>query len=84
MMAGLALPNIIGLSAFLVTTIPNCRDVVNYVNDMGLTDQFKVVMGGAETNQEKSDMMGADGWAPNAMDAVTLCKNIMQEHFGRA
>lgn len=76
--------NIIGLSAFLVTTIPNCRDVVNYVRDMGLQDQFKVVMGGAETNQEKSNMMGADGWAPNAMEAVTLCKNIMQAHFGRA
>lgn len=75
--------NIIGLSAFLVTTIPNCRDVVNYVKDMGLQDQFKVVMGGAETNQEKSDMMGADGWAPNAMEAVTLCKNIMSAHFGR-
>ncbi|HNI37551.1 MAG TPA: cobalamin-dependent protein, partial [Pseudomonadales bacterium] len=76
--------NIIGLSAFLVTTIPNCRDVVNYVHDMGLQDQFKVVMGGAETNQEKSNMMGADGWAPNAMEAVTLCKNIMAAHFGRA
>jgi len=75
--------NIIGLSAFLVTTIPNCRDVVNYVRDMGLTDTFKVVMGGAETNQEKSNMMGADGWAPNAMEAVTLCKNIMQAHFGK-
>lgn len=75
--------NIIGLSAFLVTTIPNCRDVVNYVKDMGLTDTFKVVMGGAETNQEKSDMMGADGWAPNAMEAVTLCKNIMEAHFSK-
>lgn len=75
--------NIIGLSAFLVTTIPNCRDVVNYVRDMGLTDRFKVVMGGAETNQEKSNMMGADGWAPNAMEAVTLCKNIMKAHFGK-
>jgi dimethylamine corrinoid protein len=76
--------NIIGLSAFLVTTIPNCRDVVNYVRDMGLQDQFKIIMGGAETNQEKSNMMGADGWAPNAMEAVTLCKTIMQTHFGRA
>ena len=75
--------NIIGLSAFLVTTIPNCRDVVNYVRDMGLADRFKVVMGGAETNQEKSNMMGADGWAPNAMEAVTLCKNIMKAHFGK-
>jgi hypothetical protein len=28
-------------------------------------------------------MMGADGWAPNAMEAVTLCKTIMREHFGR-
>jgi dimethylamine corrinoid protein len=75
--------HIIGLSAFLVTTIPNCKDVVNYVRDMGLQDKFKIIMGGAETNQEKSNMMGADGWAPNAMEAVTLCKTIMREHFGR-
>jgi 5-methyltetrahydrofolate--homocysteine methyltransferase len=44
---------------------------------MGLTDKFKVIIGGAETSQEKADQMGADGWAPNAVEAVTLCQRLM-------
>jgi len=71
--------DIIGLSAFLVTTILNCQDTIHYRNDMGLKDQFKVIIGGAETDQEKADMIGADGWAPNAVEAVALCKRICAE-----
>ena len=69
--------DIIGLSAFLTTTIPNCKEVVEYVRDMGLKDTFKVIIGGAETSQEKADQMGAAGWAPNAVEAVTLCRRLM-------
>lgn len=69
--------DIIGLSAFLTTTIPNCTEVVEYVRDMGLKDTFKVIIGGAETSQEKADQMGAAGWAPNAVEAVTLCRRLM-------
>jgi methylmalonyl-CoA mutase cobalamin-binding domain/chain len=69
--------DIIGLSAFLTTTIPNCTEVIEYVRDMGLKDKFKVIIGGAETSQEKADQMGADGWAPNAVEAVTLCQGLV-------
>ena len=69
--------DIIGLSAFLTTTIPNCAEVVEYVRDMGLKDTFKVIIGGAETSQEKAERMGAAGWAPNAVEAVTLCRRLM-------
>jgi methylmalonyl-CoA mutase cobalamin-binding domain/chain len=69
--------DIIGLSAFLTTTIPNCSELVDYLRDMGLKDKFKVIIGGAETSQEKADQMGADGWAPNAVEAVTLCQRLM-------
>jgi 5-methyltetrahydrofolate--homocysteine methyltransferase len=71
--------DIIGLSAFLTTTIPNCADVIGYVRDMGLKDAFKVIIGGAETSQEKADQMGAAGWAPNAVEAVTLCRALMAQ-----
>jgi 5-methyltetrahydrofolate--homocysteine methyltransferase len=69
--------NIIGLSAFLVTTIPYCNEVINYVRDMGLNDQFKVIIGGTECNQEVADAMGADGFAPNASEAVKLCDQLL-------
>ncbi len=69
--------DIIGLSAFLVTTIPNCNEVINYLKDMGIKDKHKVIIGGTETSQDKADAMGADGWALNAVDAVKLCKRLM-------
>lgn len=69
--------DIIGLSAFLVTTIPNCNQVIDYLRDMGLKDKFKVIIGGTETNQAAADNMGADGWAPNAIEAVKLCDRLL-------
>lgn len=69
--------DIIGLSAFLVTTIPNCAEVVNYLNDMGLREKFKVIIGGAETTKEKAESMGCDGQADNAVEAVGLCERLM-------
>jgi len=69
--------DIIGMSAFLVTTIPNCAEVVNYLNDMGLRDKYKVIIGGAETTKEKAKSMGCDGQADNAVEAVSLCEQLM-------
>jgi methanogenic corrinoid protein MtbC1 len=69
--------DIIGLSAFLVTTIPHCKEVIRYLLDMGVRDDFKVIIGGAETNQAKAVEIGADGWAPNAVEAVSLCRSLI-------
>lgn len=69
--------DIIGLSAFLVTTIPYCAEVISYLKDMGIREKYKVIIGGTETNQEAADKMGADGWSPNATEAVKLCDRLM-------
>lgn len=39
----------------------NCNQVVNYLKDMGVREDYKVIIGGAETNQKVADEMGADG-----------------------
>ncbi len=69
--------DIIGLSAFLVTTIPNCAEVVNYLRDMGIRDKYKVIIGGAETTKEKAEAMGCDGQANDAVEAVALCERLV-------
>lgn len=69
--------DIIGLSAFLVSTIPNCNEVIGYLRDMGLREQFKVIIGGAETSEALARRMGADGWAPDAVEAVKLCDRLL-------
>ncbi len=69
--------DIIGMSAFLVTTIPNCGEVVKYLVDMNIRDKFKVIIGGAETSKNKAVTMGCDGQADNAVEAVQLCDRLM-------
>lgn len=69
--------DIIALSAFLVTTIPYCVELINYLKDLNIRDQFKVIIGGTETNQAAADAMGADGWSPDAVDAVKLCNRLL-------
>jgi len=74
--------DIIGLSAFLVTTIPYCPEVLAYLCDMGLRDKYKLIIGGTECTADKADAMDADGWALNAVAAVPLCKRLMGKDVG--
>lgn len=69
--------DIIGLSAFLVTTIPYCAELIQYLKDLNLRDRFKVIIGGTETSQAYSDEIGADGWSADAVGAVALCDKLM-------
>jgi dimethylamine corrinoid protein len=69
--------DIIGLSAFLITTLPLCGEVVNYLRDMGIRDNHRVIIGGAEASHGASDSMGCDGYAPNAVQSVVLCDRLM-------
>ena len=74
--------DIIGLSAFLVTTIPYCPEVIGYLQDMRLRDKYKVIIGGTECTAAKADAMDADGWALNAVAAVPLCRRLMGKDVG--
>ena len=69
--------DIIALSTFLVTTIPGCSEVIDYLRDMGLRERFKVIVGGGATTQEIADELGTDGWAENAVAAAALCEGLM-------
>ena len=69
--------DIIGLSSFLVTTLPCCSEVLDYLRDMGLRDRFKVIVGGGATTEEIADQLGADGWAENAVAAAALCEGLV-------
>ena len=74
--------DIIGLSAFLVTTIPYCKEVLGYLEDMGLRDKYKLIIGGTECTADKADAMDADGWALNAVASVDLCRRLMGQDVG--
>ena len=69
--------NIIGLSALLTTTMPSMEATINALDAAGLRDKVKVMIGGAPVTSEYSNKIGADGFAPDASQAVSLAKSLM-------
>lgn len=77
--AKLHLPDIVGLSALLSTTIVEFEDVIQAFQEAGLRDKFKIMVGGAPVTQEYADSVGADGYASNASEAVEKAKSFLTE-----
>lgn len=70
--------DIIGISAILTTTMAYMPDLLSLLEEMGLRDRFKVMVGGAPVTPEYASEIGADGYGETAADAVTVAKRIMQ------
>jgi methanogenic corrinoid protein MtbC1 len=69
--------NIVALSALLTTTMVRQRDVIEALEDVGLRDKVKVMVGGAPVTQEWVRQIGADGYSEDAVGAVSLAKKLL-------
>ncbi len=69
--------DIVAMSALMTTTRPATRNTINLFNEVGARDQFKIIVGGGCIDQGWADEIGADGYAPDAASAVTLCKRLV-------
>jgi 5-methyltetrahydrofolate--homocysteine methyltransferase len=66
---------IIGMSALLVTTMPQMKITVEQLRVAGLAT--RAIVGGAPLTQAYADEIGADGYASDAPGAVVLCKGMV-------
>ena len=64
-------------SALLTTTMPAMKDTLVAINDAGLSDQVKCLIGGAPVTQSYADEIGAQGYAPDAASAVEKAKELL-------
>jgi len=70
--------NVVGLSALLTTTMRNQEMVVEALEEAGLREQVLVVIGGAPTNPEWAQTIGADAYAENANEAVSIIRQLLE------
>ena len=68
---------IIGMSALLSTTIPNMKITIDALEEAGLRDKVKTMIGGAIVTQDLADSIGADGYASDAVSAVVTIKRLV-------
>jgi len=70
---------IIGLSGLLTTSMPMMRDVIQMLEQDGVRERFKVMIGGGPTSQAYADKIGADGYGETAFSAVSLSNQLIQK-----
>jgi len=68
---------IIGLSSLLTMSMGFQREVIEELKNRGLRNKYKVILGGSPTSNEWAEEIGADGWADDAIEAVTLVKKLL-------
>ncbi len=68
---------IIAMSSLLTMSMDFQRNLVKELEDKGLRDKYKVIVGGSPTSDEWADEIGADGWADDAIEAVSLVDKLL-------
>lgn len=71
-------PALLGLSSLLSTTMQQMPKVINALEEAGLRDSVKVMVGGGAVTEQWAKDIGADGYGANAAEAVTLAKQLLQ------
>jgi 5-methyltetrahydrofolate--homocysteine methyltransferase len=69
-------PQLLALSALLTTTMESMKATIGALTEAGLRSQVKVIIGGAPVTSTFADQIGADGYAPDASQAVSLAKSL--------
>lgn len=69
--------DIIGVSALLTTTMLGQKKVIEILKKKGISNKFKVILGGAPVTNKWVEECGADGYAGNAVEAVELAKSLL-------
>ena len=70
-------PQLIGMSALLTTTMVQMRATVEALEEAGLRDSVKIMIGGAPVTETFAAEIGADAYAPDAASAVDTARELV-------
>ncbi|HUX75987.1 MAG TPA: corrinoid protein [Anaerolineae bacterium] len=69
-------PALVGMSALLTTTMVNMKGTIEALEEAGLRDSVKVMIGGAPVTAAFAEEIGADAYAPDAASAVDVARSF--------
>ena len=72
-------PDILGMSALLTTTMPYMKVVIDTMVEMGIRDDYIILVGGAPLNEEFGKAIGADAYCRDAAVAVETAKELIAQ-----
>jgi 5-methyltetrahydrofolate--homocysteine methyltransferase len=73
---------VLALSALLTTTMTMMKTVIDALQQAGIRQTTKVMIGGAPITQQFADEIGADGYGDNASSAVAVARKLVAKASG--
>ncbi len=70
-------PGLVGMSALLTTTMVNMKATIEALEEAGLRDSVKIMIGGAPVTAAFAEQIGADAYAPDAASAVDIARELV-------
>jgi 5-methyltetrahydrofolate--homocysteine methyltransferase len=70
-------PDIVGMSALLTTTMRAMAQTIKAVEEAGLRDKVKIMVGGAPVDAAFAERIGADGYGSNGPAGSDLAKKFV-------
>lgn len=69
--------DLLGISALLSITMPAMADTIKALQNSGIRDKVKVMIGGAPVTDKYAQKIKADAYAPDAASAVIEAKKLL-------
>jgi 5-methyltetrahydrofolate--homocysteine methyltransferase len=70
-------PDLVGMSALLTTTMTQMKATIEALEEAGLRDSIKIMIGGAPVTAAFAEQIGADAYAPDAGSAVDIARSLV-------
>jgi len=70
-------PDLVGMSALLTTTMPSMEKTIRALQEAGLREQVKVMIGGAPVTEDYAKKIGADDYASDASSATRKARELL-------
>lgn len=69
--------DIIAMSTLMTTTMGGMKKVIEILNERGIRDKYKVMVGGSPISKKFADEIGADIYTANAVEAAAAAKEAV-------
>src|SRR5271157_4266750 len=69
--------DIVALSALLTVTMPAMKTTIQALDQAGLRNKVRIMVGGAPVTRQYAEEIGADGYSESAAGAVALARNLL-------
>lgn len=69
---------LICMSSLMTTTMKGMKKVIDMLEEEGLRNKIKVMVGGGPITESFAMEIGADGYSKNAVEAVSVAQNLLE------